>query len=344
MGVETGDSTGGGLQAGGSGGCRPARSPEQAASRRATWGAVGSVLLWCWSGVCFAQGARIGGSMVYLTLMTATGAGTVVVLQYCQGRPLGDLARIQPRVAVAGFWGVAFYTVILALAFGLAPDADIGQVNLLNYLWPVWIALLSILMLPDRPRVLPALAGALLGFAGVVVTRGLATFTRSPSGLLPHGLALLGGFLWAVYCVLLRRWKVPEEEGGTAVHFAVCSLLAGVVGLYRGEWRGALPFSPRLLFWVFFGGVGPVGLAYHWWEIGVKRGDLGLISLLAYFIPVGSSVLIGLFFRESMSRGLVPGAAMIALGAVIVGHSSTRTADRGPPAGEGETVWTPPRE
>lgn len=43
-----------------------------------------------------------------------------------------------------------------------------------------------------------------------------------------------------------------------------------------------------------------MGLAYHWWEIGVKRGNVPLISTLAYFIPVGSTLLIGLLFREAM--------------------------------------------
>ncbi len=50
----------------------------------------------------------------------------------------------------------------------------------------------------------------------------------------------------------------------------------------------------------------------------MKRGTVGLISLLAYFIPVGSSLLIGLFFRESMYPGLIPGAVLIAAGAWIV--------------------------
>ena len=74
---------------------------------RATLAAVGSILLWCWSGVCFAVGSRIAGAMPYLALMTATGSLTVVALQAARRRPLLALVALPPRLAVAGFFGVA---------------------------------------------------------------------------------------------------------------------------------------------------------------------------------------------------------------------------------------------
>ena len=93
--------------------------------------------------------------------------------------------------------------------------------------------------------------------------------------------------------------------------------------------------GPEAGFWILFGGIGPVGLAYHWWEIGVKRGNVHLLSLLAYFIPVGSSILIGLFFRESLGRGLLPGALLITAGAWLAGRSGGSS-----PAGSGEKSST----
>ncbi|MCL5270984.1 MAG: EamA family transporter [bacterium] len=288
----------------------------------ATAAAVGSILLWFWSGVCFVQGARRVGTLAYLTLITGGGALTVLALQALRRRPLRDLLRLPPRVAVAGFWGVAFYTIILALAFGLAEERDIGQVNLLNYLWPIWIVVLGIFLLDERPRVGLTMAGALLGFAGVGLARGLETFTRIPSSLLPQGLALLGGFLWALYCVLLRRWRIPAERGGTAFHFTVCAILSAALAGWRGEWRAWPGLTAPALFWILFGAIGPVGLAYHWWEIGVKRGNIHVISLLAYFIPIGSSILIALFFKGAMSPGLIPGAIMIAAGAWLVSRAA----------------------
>ncbi len=122
--------------------------------------------------------------MVYLTCMSATGVATLVALRLVQRRNPLTLFRLPWRVALAGFIGVAVYTVLLATAFGMARDQDLGQVSLLNYLWPVWMVLLAMVLLPDRPRVLPTLIGAALGFLGVAVARGGGLFTDRPPSLL----------------------------------------------------------------------------------------------------------------------------------------------------------------
>ena len=302
-------------------------SSRQTPSTRATVAAIGSILLWCWSGVCFRKGAEAIGAMPYLAFMTGGGSLTVIALQLLQRRPLSDLYRLPVRVIVAGFFGVAFYTVILSAAIGMAAERDVGQVSLINYLWPMWIVLLGMFFLGERPAPMLTLAGALLGFAGVAISRGMETFTRSPSSLLPHALALVGGFSWAVYSVLLRRWRIPEEKGGTAFHFAVCAIMAAVIAAAKGQWRAMPAWTPSTVFWILFGAIGPVGLGYHWWEIGVKRGAVQLLAALSYFIPIGAALLIGFFFREAMSLGLVPGAAMIAAGAWLV-RRATRQAEK----------------
>jgi drug/metabolite transporter (DMT)-like permease len=255
-----------------------------------------------------------------LTLMAATGALTVALLQAVRRRPLAALVRLPARVVAAGFFGVALYTVMFAVALVLAEEADIGQVNLLNYLWPIWIVLLSQALLGER-RSGSVAAGALLGFAGVVLARGVDGILHPPHDWRPHLLSLAGGFLWALYCVLLRRWRIPEEQGGTALHFSVCSLLAALLATWRGEWGRLADAGPEALFWVVFGGVGPVGLGYHWWEIGMKRGNARFLGLLAYFIPVGSSLVLGALYSAALGPGLLPGALLIGLGAWVAARA-----------------------
>lgn len=290
---------------------------------RATLAAVGSILLWCWSGVCFAVGSRLVGAMPYLALMTAAGSLTVVLLQVARRRPLAALVALPPRLVVAGFFGVALYTVMFCQAMGMAAPEDLGQVNLINYLWPVWMAVLSLVLLDEDTRPGPVLLGAAVGFAGVAVARGVDQLLVVPASLLPHALTGAGGLLWALYCVLLRRWRVPEEQGGTALHFTVCAAMAAGISAATGGWAAWPGWTPQLAFWVVFGGVGPVGLAYHFWEIGMKRGDARLIGQLAYFIPVGSSLLIGAFFHGALSGGLWLGTALIIAGAWIARRAAT---------------------
>lgn len=252
--------------------------------------------------------------------MAATGALTVALLQALRGRPLAGLVRLPARVVIAGFFGVALYTVMIAVAFVTAREEELGQVNLLNYLWPIWIVLLSQALLGERRSVF-VIAGALLGFAGVVLARGAEGILRPPHDWLPHLLSFVGGFLWALYCVLLRRWRIPEEQGGTALHFCLCAVLAALLASWRGEWDRVAQTDPEAVYWVLFGGVGPVGLGYHWWEIGMKRGNARLLSLLAYFIPVGSSVVLGSLYSSVLGPGLLAGALLIGLGAWVAGRA-----------------------
>ncbi len=39
----------------------------------------------------------------------------------------------------AGFFGFVVYSIFIATAFNISSSSDIGLINLLNYLWPIWI-------------------------------------------------------------------------------------------------------------------------------------------------------------------------------------------------------------
>jgi drug/metabolite transporter (DMT)-like permease len=300
--------------------CESGQSPElQQSDKRYLFFGVTSIVIWCWSGVCFRIGADLmGSSLVYLTFMCGGGAMVAVIIQLVRCQPLSALYRLPKKVFIAGFFGVNIYTLLLAVSIGIAPIADLGQVNLLNYMWPVWLIILGIVMLNSRPKLSLAVSGLLLGIIGIVISRGFDGVSHLPSDLLPHSMALLGGFLWALYLVLLRKWKIPEEKGGTAFHFATCALLAALLAAYMNEWNAMPTWTPSIVFWVVAGAVGPVGIAYSFYEISIKKGPVLLLASLSYFIPIGSSLVIGLIFEETMNSGLITGAVLITIGAWLI--------------------------
>jgi drug/metabolite transporter (DMT)-like permease len=281
-----------------------------------------SILLWCLSGACFRMGSELMPPMLYLALITGAGAAVALLLQVCSGRPVKHALQIPVRVAIAGSLGVAVYTILLALAFSLAPERDIGTVNLINYLWPVWIVLLQLLLLPARQRWLPLIGGVLLGFSGLLIAAGWDIKATHPERLLPFLLAGIGGILWALYTVLLKKWNIPDSQGGTTFHFTTCALLALALHLMLPSERQSVEWSAPLIFWIALGAIGPVGTAYYLWELAVKRGNPGFIAALSYFIPIGSSLILGLIFRETLTPGLIPGALLIATGAWIVSKAT----------------------
>jgi drug/metabolite transporter (DMT)-like permease len=265
------------------------------------------------------------GVMPYLAVSAAIGVATVVALYMIQRRPILDLVRLPIRVVLAGLLGIVAYSILLIAALALAEERHIATVMLINYLWPIEIVLLSLLLLDRSGKAWLAVVGALVGFAGVAMARGPEAITHPPESYLPHLLAFIGSLLWAGYSVLLRKWGIPAEKGGSTLQFAILAIVAAFIATVGGHWRPPADLDAATIGLVILGGVGPIGLAYYWWEIGVKQGAVRFIALLAYFIPVGSAALIGLYFHESMSPWLLPAAGLITAGALL-GHVATREA------------------
>lgn len=287
---------------------------------------LAAVVLWSWTGPCLAAGTRGLGAMPFLAITSAVGAMTGAAFHARRGggHRLRDLVALPPRVLVAGFFGVAVYTLLLTLAVGLAAEQDLAQIVLVNYLWPVLVVVLGAALGVDRARPGLAALAALLGFTGVVVSRGLDAFERPAGSLLPHGLALLGATAWSLYSVLLRRWRVPEESNGSTIQFAVCAVMAAALAFAGGDWQalGARPGLVTGLAVAFVHGVGPVGLGYALWELGMKRGDARLVAVAANFIPLANAGLVALLFQGAASPALIPGAVLITLGAALARRAS----------------------
>jgi drug/metabolite transporter (DMT)-like permease len=282
-----------------------------------TAASIGAILLWCWSGTCFRFGSQLLGAMPYLALSSLVGVLAIMLLRLWFRGSIMSLFKLPFRVVVAGFFGVAVYTVILIIAVGIADEKDIGQIMLINYLWSIWMVLLGVAFLDEKPKTLFAVGGVLIGFAGIIVAGGFDTFMRAPSSLIPHFLSLVGAFLWALYCVLLKRWHIPEEQAGSTFHFAMCAILSAIIATVNREWAAMRNINLSSSFWILFLGIGPIGLGYYWWEISIKRGAVHLAAILANFIPIGSTLLVAFFFRKALTIGLLPGAALITIGAYL---------------------------
>ncbi len=64
-----------------------------------------------------------------------------------------------------GIAGIFPYTILLYLAFSLAPESA-GVINIINYTWPLWVIILSVLILKEKltfRKVLGILLGIIFG-------------------------------------------------------------------------------------------------------------------------------------------------------------------------------------
>ncbi|RVT98792.1 DMT family transporter [Rhodovarius crocodyli] len=275
----------------------------------ATLAGGGALLLWAFLAVL----ARAAAGIPPLQL-TAMGFAVGGTLGLAWALARGGLSALrQPPIAWAhGVGGLFGYHALYFAALAWAPPAE---ANLLNYLWPLLIVLLSAPILGMRLGPW-RLLGVAMGFAGsLVLLAGGAHF--APDAWAGFALALGCAFTWALYSVLARRLaEVPTEAvAGFCLASAVLGLAAHAL-FESWVWPDARQWLAIALL-----GAGPVGAAFFLWDIGMKRGDPRLLGTLGYAVPVASTVLLALWGEAALDGRLLLAMALVAGGGVIAARA-----------------------
>ncbi len=231
----------------------------------------------------------------------------------------GVLRGISWRVYTFGTAGLFGYHFLYFSALRMAPAAEAG---LIAYLWPLLIVLFSGLLPGEQLRGGHVL-GALISFAGaaLIVLGGATGFDGS--ALPGFALAGLCALTWSVYSVLSRRLgATPTASVG--VFCLATALLSGLAHLALEETvapAGALGWAAVLGL-----GLGPAGLSFYVWDIGVKRGDIQLLGVVSYAAPLLSTVVLILAGVTQPRWSLLLAAVLITGGAALAARASTRPA------------------
>jgi drug/metabolite transporter (DMT)-like permease len=281
---------------------------------RATLIGFSAILMWSLLALLTVASGRV--PPFQLAALTFAIGGTIGAVWVARARAWSAL-RQPPAVWALGVCGLFGYHALYFIALRFAPPAEAG---LLNYLWPLLIVLFSGL-LPGEHLRLRSLAGALLGLAGTVMLfagKGLAPALDHAAG---YGAAFCAAFVWAGYSVLSRRFSsVP-----TAAVAGFCLVTALLATLFHlafettvwpenaGQWLAVLAL-----------GVGPVGIAFYAWDIGVKRGDIRLLGVASYAAPILSTMALVLAGYAEASGTLGLAAMLIAGGGLLAASDMVR--------------------
>ena len=215
-----------------------------------------------------------------------------------------ELRKVPVGVYAFGALGLFGAHFLYFTAFRLAPAAETG---LIAYLWPLLIVLLSGL-LPGERLLRQHLVGAALAFIGaaLIVLRGAG----APGGAALPGYGVAFGFalVWAGYSVLSRRFGAVPTVSVT-VYCLAAAVLSGIahLALETTLW----PQTPIGWGSVIALGIGPVGISFFNWDVGMKHGDIQLLGVAAYAAPLLSTVAL-------VATGITPASATIAIAAVLV--------------------------
>jgi drug/metabolite transporter (DMT)-like permease len=278
-------------------------------SRAATLTGFGAVALWALLALLTAATGPVPPfQLLALTFAIGGGLGALSWLW----RPRAAAALLQrPAVWALGIAGLFGYHALYFAALKLAPPAESA---LINYLWPLLIVLFSSLLPGHRLRA-QHLAGALLGFAGVaVLVAGRGAIEIRPEYWAGYACAFACAFVWAGYSVLSRRVAVVPTEAVTGFCLATAAL--GLVCHLLFE-RTIWPDGPGQWAAIVASGIGPVGAAFYLWDIGMKQGDIRLLGIGSYAIPVVSTGILVLAGFAEPSWSLALACALIAAGAIV---------------------------
>lgn len=174
---------------------------------------------------------------------------------------------------------------------------------------PLWVALLARLFLGERVRP-AALAGLLLGFAGIVlmVSRQLGGSHRAGDLALGIGLALIAGIAWAAGTMIVRRQAVRDPKldfvgltiaqylAGSPILIIVAFAVKGTGGTDWGSgdlWGGTL--------WLALGSSALATVAFF---MSLRWLDAAQTSSAQFLVPVVAVII-------ELVRGHAPGGLVL---------------------------------
>ncbi|SHI96537.1 EamA domain-containing membrane protein RarD [Shimia gijangensis] len=253
-----------------------------------------------------------------LNAICFTIGGTIGLIWIARTGGFARLRQVSWKVYTFGTIGLFGYHALYFSALRLAPAAEAG---LIAYLWPLLIVLLSGLLPGENLRA-GHLIGAVCGFLGaaLIIQGGGSGFDAS--ALPGYLLALACALTWAGYSVMSR--KLGDAPTETVAIFCVATAILSAlmhIAVETTVWpQGALGWASAIGL-----GLGPVGLAFYVWDIGVKRGDIQLLGTASYAAPLLSTlVLVGAGVAEP-SWMLGAATLLITGGAVIAARASLRS-------------------
>ncbi len=281
--------------------------------------ALGAIALW-------ASLATLGVSLSHVPPFLLTGValmmGSVVAL------PVSGFDLRQWRVPLStlglGVAGLFGYHFLFFIALRSAPAVE---ANLVNYLWPLLMVVLAPMLLVGV-RLRPAhIVAALLGFVGAIIAMLGAHSGGSTAGGIFAGWAwgyvpaLGSAFVWAGYSLLCQRVRpFPTAAIG------LFGLVSGLLSLLC-HWAMESPVALSSRDWWLLGalGLGPLGAAFYWWDMALKRGDVRQIGILSYLTPLASTVLLMLTSQRALTWNIALAAVLI-LGGAALGSRIGRSA------------------
>lgn len=213
-------------------------------------------------------------------------------------------------VLALGVGGIFGYHFLFFMALRLAPPVE---ANLLNYLWPILIVLLTPLFFKQYQLRWTHYLGATIAGLGAILCMTGGGVHFQASNALGYALAIMAALVWALYSVATK--KMPSFPTSAVGGFCFVS---GVLALViHGLFEPAATITPANWFALLAMGLGPLGIAFYTWDRAMKEGDPRIVGSLAYLEPLLSSFVLIYLGHRAVTASFFTAVFLIIAGAFL---------------------------
>jgi len=271
-----------------------------------------SVLLGLLAIVCWGSLATLGNLVIHLPPFYVLGVTFLMGSVPSWIKPKQMFPDL--KTSAWGISGYFCYHFFLFYSFRYAPAIE---ANLINYLWPMILVILTPVFFQDRKLKWYHFIGATLSAIGCAVLVWGKGADLKFENLIGYMLALAAALSWPIYSLVKKKM-------GNSTVWSVGGFCfgAGVLCLVTHAWiepRVVLQWHDAWL--ILLMGIGPFGIAFYAWDRALARGDSRIIGALSYLTPVLSTLSLVLFAGQSLT--LATGIAVV----LIIGGASTGLLD-----------------
>ena len=211
---------------------------------------------------------------------------------------------------VLGILGTYLYYILLY--FGYANAKGI-EVLIIQYCWPIFVIILSILILKERLNIRKVIS-IVLGFFGVflVLTKGKLTEIHLDNFFV-DSIVFIAAFVFGLFSVLSKRVRIDSLTLVT-IYFFTATVISFLSMISLSEFK--LPTQETFLP-IIINGIFVNGISYLFWIGALKIGKASFLAPFVFLTPVISTILLIVFFKEPFETIYLIGMISVILGGLI---------------------------
>jgi drug/metabolite transporter (DMT)-like permease len=284
----------------------------------AGWGMIG-VLSILWGGAFFLIeiGLRSFPPSTLVFLRVALAVLPMWIVMRLSGHRLPSDMRSWWLLTVVGALNCA---LPFMLFFWGQQYLDSGYASILNATTPLWGVVTAHFMTDDEKATPARVIGVIIGIAGIIVMIGPDAVKGLSNNLVAQLACILSTLFYSFAAIYGRRLSqtamTPIVVATGQTLMAACIMLP-VILIVDHPWQMALPRFDATLAAVTLALLS-TALAYTFYFRLIDRAGASNAQLVAFIMPVLAILLGVLFLGEQLKGGQIVGAALIAVGLLIL--------------------------